>query len=113
MASPGNRHGANRIGALSLHIDLIRLVRWCFDGTEKPIIVLVCRSETAHATVVFCTSYSHGWLGSRVVSVWTQAQKGPRSNRSRDAVGNSLRQTVNTHCGIFVVSSPYIKQQNW
>ena len=28
---------------------------------------------------------------------WTQAQKGPGSNRSRDAVGNSLRQTVHTH----------------
>jgi len=28
------------------------------------------------------------WLGSRVVSAcWTQAQKGPGSNRSRDAVG--------------------------
>jgi len=28
---------------------------------------------------------------------WTQAQKGPGSNSSRDAVGNSLRQTVHTH----------------
>jgi len=28
---------------------------------------------------------------------WTQTQKGPGSNRSRDAVGNSLRQTVHTH----------------
>ena len=28
---------------------------------------------------------------------WTQAQKGPGSNRSRDAVGDSLRQTVHTH----------------
>jgi len=30
------------------------------------------------------------------LACWTQAQKGPRSNRSRDAVG--LRQTVHTHC---------------
>ena len=28
-----------------------------------------------------------GWLGSRVVSVLDSAQKGPGSNRSRDAVG--------------------------
>ena len=28
---------------------------------------------------------------------WTQAQNGLGSNRSRDAVGNSLRQTVLTH----------------
>jgi len=30
----------------------------------------------------------YGWLGSRVVRLacWTQAQKGPGSNRSRDAV---------------------------
>jgi len=28
---------------------------------------------------------------------WTQAQKGPGSTRGRDAVGNSLRQTVHSH----------------
>ena len=33
------------------------------------------------------------------LACWTQAQKDPGSNRSRDAVGyNSLRQTVQTHC---------------
>jgi len=31
------------------------------------------------------------------LACWTQAQKGPGSNRSRDAVGNSVRQTVHTH----------------
>ena len=31
------------------------------------------------------------------LACWTQAQKGPGSNRSCDAVGNSLRQTVHTH----------------
>jgi len=30
------------------------------------------------------------------LACWTQAQKGPSSNRSRDAVGNN--QTVYTHC---------------
>jgi len=39
-------------------------------------------------------SYSRG--GS--LAEWTQVQKGPGSNRIRDAVGNSLRQTVHTHC---------------
>jgi len=28
---------------------------------------------------------------------WSQAQKGPGSNRSRNTVGNSLKQTVHTH----------------
>jgi len=32
------------------------------------------------------------------LACWTQAQKGLGSNRSRDAVCNSLRQTVHTHC---------------
>jgi len=32
------------------------------------------------------------------LACWTQAQKGPGSNRRRDAKGNSLRQTVHTHC---------------
>jgi len=31
------------------------------------------------------------------LACWTQAQKGPGSNRSRAAVGNCLRQTVHTH----------------
>ena len=39
---------------------------------------------------------------------WTQAQKGPGSNRSRDAVRNSLWQTVHTHC-----ASVFTKKQNW
>ena len=33
------------------------------------------------------------------LACWTQAQKGPGSNRSRYTLsGNSLRQTVHTHC---------------
>jgi len=31
------------------------------------------------------------------LTCWTHAQKGPGSNRSRDAVGNSLRQTAHTY----------------
>jgi len=31
------------------------------------------------------------------LACWTQAHKGPGSNRSHVAVGNSLRQTVHTH----------------
>jgi len=35
------------------------------------------------------------WLAT--LACWTQAQKGPGLNRSRDAAGNSLRQTVHSH----------------
>ena len=65
-----------------------------------------------------CGTWPHlGQLGSTVLSIavvyccrvggsvaewmacWTQAQKGPGSNRSRDTLsGNSLRQTVHTNC---------------
>jgi len=44
------------------------------------------------------------WFGSQGSSVaewlacWTQAQKGPGSNSSKTLSGNSLRQTVHTHC---------------
>jgi len=40
----------------------------------------------------------YGGSEAEWLACWTQAQKGPGSNRSRDAVGNSLRQTVHTHC---------------
>ena len=46
-------------------------------------------------------SHAAGSRGGSVdewLACWTQAQKGPGSNRSHDAVGfNSLRQTVHTH----------------
>jgi len=45
-----------------------------------------------------------GWLGSRGVSVLTQAQNGPGSNRSRDTVLGKLF----THIVPLVT-----KQQNW
>ena len=43
-------------------------------------------------------TFLQGWLGSRVVSVLDSCAEGPGSNRSRNAVGNSLGQTVHTHC---------------
>ena len=46
------------------------------------------------------TVYTHRVGGSVAewLACWTQAQKGPGSNRSRDAeLGNSLRQTVHTY----------------
>ena len=43
--------------------------------------------------------HSYGWLGSRVVSVLDSGAEGPKFNRSRETLsGNSLRQTVHTHC---------------
>ena len=50
-----------------------------------------------------------GWLGSRVVSVLDSGAEGAGSNRSRNAVGNSLRQTK-----LFTPVVPlFTKQQNW
>jgi len=40
--------------------------------------------------------YSDGSV-AEWLACWTQAQKGPGSNRSRRCRGNSLRQTVHTH----------------
>jgi len=40
--------------------------------------------------------YSDGSVAERL-ACWTQAQKGPGSNRSRRCRGNSHRQTVHTH----------------
>jgi len=43
------------------------------------------------------SSVGLGCLGSRGVSVLDSDTEGPGSNRSRVAVGNSLRQTVHTY----------------
>ena len=43
------------------------------------------------------SSVGLGCLGSRGVSVLDSDTEGPGSNRSRVAVGNSLRQTVHTN----------------
>ena len=39
-----------------------------------------------------------GWLGSPVVVCWTQAQKAWVQIAATTLSGNSLRQTVHTHC---------------
>ena len=46
----------------------------------------------------FYIYYLLGGSVARLACSWTQAQKGLGSNRIRDALGNSLRQTVYTHC---------------
>jgi len=46
----------------------------------------------------FSLPYSEGGSVAEWLTCWTQAQKGPGSNRSRDTVGYSLRQTAHTHC---------------
>ena len=47
------------------------------------VVVVVVVSRTTWVSDIQLTTTTTGWLGSRVVSV----QKGPGSNRSRDAVG--------------------------
>jgi len=39
-----------------------------------------------------------GGLVAEWLACWTQSQKGPGSNRVATLSGNSLRQTVHTHC---------------
>jgi len=46
-----------------------------------------------------CTIYRKGVSVTEWLAYWTQAQKVPSSNRcSRILSGNSLRQTIHTHC---------------
>jgi len=39
-----------------------------------------------------------GGLVAEWLACWTQAQKGPGSNKAATLSGNSLRQTAHTHC---------------
>jgi len=48
----------------------------------KELMILLCKLFDASILKMVA-----GWLGSRIVACWTRAQKGPGSNRSRDAVG--------------------------
>jgi len=44
-------------------------------------------------------NHTHGWLGSRVVSMLDSGGEGPRVQIAAATLsGNSLRQTVHTHC---------------
>jgi len=49
---------------------------------------------------MFVSVLAKGGSVAEWLACWTQAQKGPGSNRSRDATlsCNSFRQTVHTHC---------------
>jgi len=54
--------------------------------------VCACACGWRHYPTGFCNSdlqwlNTVRWLGYRVVACWTQAQKGPGTNGSRDAVG--------------------------
>ena len=53
-----------------------------FGGQPRDVKYIVCTLGGSVAEWLAC---------------WTEAQKGPGSNRSRNAVGYSLRQTVHTH----------------
>ena len=59
------------------------------------------RTHVDRSLTRFSAEYLPGIsLGGSVaewLACWTQALKGPGSNRSRDVAGNSLRQTVHTH----------------
>jgi len=61
---------------------------------QRCVCVCVCGGDTtlSQITVGTCSS---GWLGSRVVSVLNSRAEGPRF---KSQSGNSLRQTVHTHC---------------
>jgi len=67
--------------------------------------VSVCLSVCLRTYLRKCTLNLHQlcacylWPVAEWLACWTQAQKGPRSNRNSDALSsNSLRQTVHTHC---------------
>ena len=92
---------------LNLQLHTISLVRTCRISSFCTVAwqlarLLLTRCIAGHSAIaellVILVIY-FGWLSSReLLACWTQAQKGPGSNRSRDSVGNSLRQTVHTHC---------------
>jgi len=55
-------------------------------------------SATPDPVAVFRGPTSKGYLGSRVVSCWTQVQKTRVQIAVATLSGNSLRQTAHTHC---------------
>jgi len=64
------------------------LIRHWFDGD--------CDEK---AGLIYVSLLSSGGSVAEWLACWTQAQKGLGSNRSRYTLsGNSLRQTVHTHC---------------
>ena len=70
------------------------------DSRNVLTFVYSCHVLTFYIRYFLFVFYIYYLLGDSVarLACWTQAQKGLGSNRSRDAVGNRLRQTVHTHC---------------
>jgi len=66
------------------------------DGDHTPPLPINPPLTLTQSVFRFC--YGDFWGGSVAewLACWPRVQKGPGSNRSRDAVGNSLRQTVHT-----------------
>jgi len=63
-------------------------------GTNSPVWM-----NGSHPTGILLSDlFFLGWLGSRVVACWTQAHKAWVEIAVATLSGNSLRQTVHTHC---------------
>ena len=82
MASPGNRHCASCIGTLSFPMSQRQLAGMCdvsgclnISQTYESLLLLLI------IIIIIIVAVAE-WL-----ACWTQAQKGPGSNRSRDALG--------------------------
>jgi len=59
-------------------------------------VLLMCKARVI-VLLLLLFFYSSFCPVAEWLACWTQAQKGPGSNRSCDAVGNSLRQIVHIH----------------
>jgi len=86
----GHCHQHNNIHNYYVNVNEQYVSVFFTEKDHKCIISLCSANQTGIA------HHCIGWLGSRVVSMLDSAQKGLGSNRSHDAVGNSLRQTVHT-----------------
>jgi len=78
--------------------------RWVvfYVGSDAVLLLDVLvnfRTGLSVGTIVYRTRSSIGWLGSRVVSVLDSGAEGPGfKSHVATLSGNSLRQTVHTHC---------------
>jgi len=72
MSNIGGRDPCNRCGV---------------DAYATHYVMLYSQNGDSFVSVDSVTLLHPGWLGNRWLACWTQAQKGPGSNRSRDAVG--------------------------
>jgi len=94
----GGGRRLNAVARLDFHEDGVVAMQLGCDRQETAVADATARRPTAlrlrdwHRPAndnQLADSRDFGWLGSRVVSVleWTQAQKGPGLNRSRNAAG--------------------------